>query len=192
LGGNTSTFNYVGLGTNFVGRVYIAGYALENDVVPGIVVYGSTGGLSLINNDYLFYPTDRDSDGVMYRVVLTSNRLIDVSILTNPRGEIAAVKNKGLLEVLNEWLKFAIEIASLVLEFLTVFTTYLKFFFWESLLLIIAMWIGLTAAISFGNGGNIFSALKKFFGYQKKLLDFMMSTFGWLVDMLNKMANIFK
>lgn len=190
LGGQVSNYHYVGL--QEIGRFYVAGYAVQNNTIPGLVVYGSTAGLSAIQNDYVFYQTSTSSDGVMYKIVLTSNKNIDVSILTNPRGEVASVKNKGLLEVLNDWVKLAIEFSQLILDFLWVFFTYLKFFFWDNLLMVIALYIALTGAVAVNQSRDIFAALRKFFGYQRTLYEFIIGLFNSLVDILNKMANTFK
>lgn len=190
LGGEVSNFHFVGL--QEIGRFYVAGYAVQNNTEPGIVLYGSTAGLSTIQNDYVFYQTSTASDGVMYKIVLTSNKPIDVSILTNPRGEVAAVNTKGLLEVLNDWVNLALSTSATYLSFLTTFYEVLKFFFWDNLVLTIALYIGLTGAMAFGTSKDIFAALKKFFNYQKKFYEFIIGLFNSLIDILNKIANIFK
>lgn len=190
LGGEVSNFHFVGL--QEIGRFYVAGYAVQNNTIPGLVVYGSTAGLSTIQNDYVFYQTSTSSDGVMYKIMLASNKPIDVSILTNPRGEVAAANTKGLLEVLNDWVNLALSTSATYLSFLTTFYEVLKFFFWDNLVLTIALYIGLTGAMAFGTSNDIFAALKKFFNYQKKFYEFIIGLFNSLIDILNKIANIFK
>ena len=195
LGGVTSTYEYYGI--EQMGRFYVAGYATNESTttgqtVPGIVLYGSSFGLSAMMSDYVFYETGTDSDGVIYAITLTSNKPIDVVVMTNPRGEVASAKTKTFLEVVNEWVVFATSIASFVYETVVTLLYWLKFFFWDNLGLTVALYICITAAVAFNQSKDVFAAIQKFFRYQRSLYEFILSLWKMLVELIGTFRGIFR
>jgi hypothetical protein len=193
LGGETSDYHFIGLSE--IGRFYVAGYAINDTPTPpisGLVMYGSGFGVSAIISDYVFYPTATDSDGVMYKIVLTSNRPVDVVVMTNPRGEVATAKSKGLLEVINEWVNFAIQIASTLWDIARFMEYWLRFFFWQNLIMTVALYIAITGAMAFNNSSDIFVGIGKFFKMQKNLYDFIIGSWKSLVDLVAQFRSIFR
>jgi hypothetical protein len=69
---------------------------------------------------------------------------------------------------------------------------WLKFFFVDNLLLVIALYIGITGAVAFNKKKNIFGALKEFFGYQRKLLEFIVLLWNILIQIAANIRGLFK
>jgi hypothetical protein len=193
LGGETSDYHYVGL--EEIGRFYVGGYAINETPAPpvsGLVMYGSSFGLSTITSDFVFYPTTLGSDGVMYKIELASNLPVDVVIMTNPRGEVAVAKSKGLLEVINDWVLLAIKFAGTLYDLAVQTFYWLKFFFWDNLILTLALYIALTGAIAFNQSKNVFAAIKKFFQYQRGIFNFIISMWEALINLISSFRGIFR
>jgi hypothetical protein len=193
LGGETSDYEY--FSNNHLGRFYVSGYAVNDTPtpnIPGFVIYGSTFGLSTIQNDFVFYPVASGSDGVMYKVQITSDKPIKIAIMTNPREQIAEAKSKSLLDQINEWVTFAIQIGGTIKDIGLQTFYWLKFFLWDNLIMTVALYIAITGAMAFGSTKDVFKAIKKFFGYQRALFEFILSMWQRLIDIIDRFRNIFR
>jgi hypothetical protein len=193
FGGVTSDYHYVGI--EEMGRFYVTGYAINDTAtpeVPGLVMFGSSYGASLLNSDLVFYPTNPGSDGVMYKVVITSNRPVDITIYTNPRGEVSTAISKSFIDTLNEWVNFALQIGATIYELVYQIFYWLKFFFWDNLLMTIAIYIALTGAIAMNQSKDVFAAIGKFFKYQKTLFEFIIGMWQKLIELIGTFRGIFR
>ena len=195
LGSITSRYEYVGV--EEMGRFYVTGYAINESLTtgldePGIVLYGSSWGLSALVSDYVFYPTGTGSDGVIYKIDLTSTKPIDVAVMTNPRGEVASAKSKTLFDLGNEWVTLALEIATTLKDLVVATFFWVRFFFWDNLLMTIALYIVMTAAVSFYGANDVFTGIRRFLKYQRTLFEFVLAMWYRIVEIVATFRGIFR
>jgi hypothetical protein len=69
---------------------------------------------------------------------------------------------------------------------------WIGFFFVTGIAMITALYIAITGAISFGSGKNIFTALKKFFKYQKAYVEFIIYLWSTLIQIASYIRGMFK
>lgn len=193
LGGASSIYTYTGL--EQIGRVYITGYA-KNETSPdvwqsGFVIYGSTAGLSTITNDYVFYPIT--GDPVIYKFQMTSNNPVTgIAIYTNPRDEVAAAASKSFLDLINEFVELATQMAETIAGVITSGFRWLKFFFIDNLGMTVSLYIAGSLAIAARTSrGNPIRVLKQFFKDQKALFTFIIDMWGRIVRLLADIRGIF-
>lgn len=194
LGGETSTYTY--FSNSHVGRVYITGYA-KNETSPdvwqsGFVIYGSTAGLSTITNDYVFYPIT--GDPVIYKFQMTSNNPVTgIAIYTNPRDEVAAAASKSFLDLINEFVELATQMAETIAVVITSGFRWLNFFFIENLGMTVSLYIAGSLAIAARTSrGNPIKVLRQFFKDQKAFFEFIIDMWGKIVQLLADIRGIFR
>jgi hypothetical protein len=101
-------------------------------------------------------------------------------------GNASANANGG------DFVSYILSLVWMFIGFITELASWLKFFFIDNLLLIVALYIALTGAMAFGTTKNIFQALKKFFNYQKKLIEFILSLWQYLISLAGWIRGLFK
>lgn len=196
LGGNTSQYDYIG--STAMGRVYITGYAhnqTEDGTITssGLVVFGGTFGLSTIQNDYVYYPVSEADDGVMYKISLTSNKPVNINVMTNPREDVAKAKNKDWLQLINEWVNLIISIADTVKTLVLSAIYWGKFFFIDNLTMTIAGYIMITGAFAAKAArGNISRFFSQWISNMLALFRFIMDIFKWIVEIISLVRGIFR
>lgn len=193
LGSETSSYSYTGF--QEIGRFYVSGYG-KNETSAGVwqsgfLVYGSTAGLSTITNDYVFYPIT--GDPVIYKFTMTSNNPVDVAIFTNPRNEVAQAASKSFLDVANEWVDYALSLATNIKNILISLAYWLKFFFIDNLGMTVALYLmGSLAIAARVSRGNPVRVLKQFFKDQKTLFEFIVTLYEKLVNIFGTFRGIFR
>ena len=194
LGSASSTYTYTGL--EQIGRAYITGYA-KNETSPdvwqsGFVIYGSTAGLSTITNDFVFYSIT--GDPVIYKFQMTSNNPVSgIAIMTNPREEVSAAASKSFVDLINEFVELAVQMAETIAGVITSGFRWLKFFFIDNLGMTVALYIAGSLAIAARTSrGNPIRVLKQFFKDQKALFTFIIEMWGRIVELLANIRGIFR
>jgi hypothetical protein len=132
-----------------------------------------------------FEVTDFDNN-LITGVDITSTDALDVVVLTAPYDIVrknADATSVGFLGVAGDWMNFAWQTATFMLGFFISVFAWIKFLFVDNLLLIVGLWIGVTMAYSALTSANIFVFYKRFFGYQRALLTFMMEMWNYLIMM---------
>lgn len=194
LGPESSSYTYVGL--QEIGRIYISGYA-KNETEPGVysdpgfVVFGSTAGLSLINNDFVYYQVT--GDPIIYKLSLTSTDPISVAVYTNPRNVVAGVVSKSFFDVANDWVEYALSIGATILEVSQTAFKWIKFFFIDHLDVTVGLYLAGSLAFSARTcRGNPIRMLRQFFKDQVGLFRFILDLWGKLIEIIANFRGIFR
>jgi len=194
LGGETSSYTYVGL--QEIGRFYVSGYA-KNETDPGVfgnsgfVLFGSTAGASLINNDYVFYEVA--GDPVIYKLSVTSTDPITVGVYTNPREEVAAAVSKSVFDIAGEWVDFALSLGDTILNVAISAFKWIKFFFIDHLEMTVALYLAATLAFAARTcRGNPIKMGRQFVKDQQNLFEFILGLWGKLIEIIASFRGIFR
>jgi len=185
-------YDYIGL--QEIGRIDIVGYARNwtsnTQYTTGFIVYDSVFGVSE-RRAMAYYPVAALSDNVIYKFQLTSSKPVAVAYYTNTRENVGKASTLTPIEVGNEWISLALKYSGSVLAFIAGVFWILKFFFIDNLLLIIALWISVSMAYAAISSANIFIFYKKFFGLQRALVDFIITLWRVLWEIINYLVQIF-
>lgn len=188
--GTTKEYSY--LDTNPEFDYFLSGYARGQETnATGIIVYNAGYG-SFDNDLAIFKSVPNLAANLIYRVDISSDAPFDADISYGSSDQVASTVSKTTLDVLWEWINFAISLGSLVLGFAGSILYLLKFFFIDNLLLIIALWLSVTMAYSAISSKNIFGFYKKFLGLQRTLFEFIVAVWTVLIDVISKFVSIFK
>jgi hypothetical protein len=76
--------------------------------------------------------------------------------------------------------------------FIKVLFYWIGFFFVTGIVMITALYIAITGAMSFGTTKNIFTALRKFFKYQRAYVEFIIYLWGTLIQIASYVRGLFK
>jgi hypothetical protein len=194
FGPESSSYTYVGL--QEMGRFYVSGYA-KNETEPGVysdpgfVVFGSTAGLSFINNDFVYYQVT--GDPVIYKLEIGSNAPVDVAVYTNPRDEVATAASKSFFDIANEWVEYALSIGGTIYDVVTSAFKWIRFFFIDHLAMTVALYIAGSLAFSArACRGNPIRMLRQFFKDQVGLFHFILDLWGKLIEIISSFRSIFR
>lgn len=189
--GVTKQYNY--LDTNPSWDYYLSGYARNNDDnTTGLIVYNAGYG-SFDNDLAVFKVMPNIAVNLIYRVDLSSDAPFDVDITYGSKSDVASSVSKSMLDIAWEWINFAIGLSVTVFGFVLLLAGLIKFFFIDNLLLVIALWFGVTMAYSaISTGGNIFKFYTKFLRYQRTLLGFMVELWNYLIQIISSFRGIFR
>lgn len=197
LGSQVSDYTF--FGNNHVGRFYVTGYAKNKTssttAIPGIIVWGGSFGLNTVGDgkDYVFYPTTGSSDSVINKIVITSNKEVNVAIYSKARDALVQDTGKSWLDVLNEWIALGIQLANTIKDFVTSVYQWLKFFFVDNLTMTIALYLTGTLAFAARSfKGRPDRILRQWFSDQKKLYEFIIGLWQSLITIISWFAQIFK
>jgi len=181
IGSSVSNINYVGVQEQ--GRIDIVGYGRNEDTQERLFIIYDMGSL------LVHLPTDAMAytpvpSGVIYKFQLTSNKPITgVAWYTNTRENVDTASKTSLLDVVSEWANFLIQIKDTIFEVFWFFY-YLFEFIWDNLFLIIALWFACSGAYAFNKTKDVARATQTWFGYQKKLLDFILDLISKTVGLI--------
>lgn len=87
---------------------------------------------------------------------------------------------------------YVLSLVWMFIGFIKVLVYWLTFFFITGIVMITALYIAITGAISFGSGRNIFTALRKFFKYQKAYVEFIVYLWVTLISIASYIRSLFK
>ena len=117
-------------------------------------------------------------------VTTASAKDVEAQVAANPIKE--AVRQAG------DWISFAIQIGATIYDLGTTTFYWLKFFFWDNIILTIALYIALTGAIALNQSKDIFAAIGKFFKYQRTLFEFIIGMWQKLIELIAAFRGIFR
>lgn len=184
--------SYSYLDTNPEFDYYLSGYARSNENnETGLIVYhAGYGGFD--DNLAVFKAVPNLAGNLIYRVDLSCDTEFDVDITYGTSSDVAFTVSKSILDVVGDWVNLAISLGATLLGFVLMLIGLIKFFFVDNLLLIIALWIGVTMAYSATSSRNIFQFYTKFFRYQRALLDFVVQIWNYLIQIISAFRGIFR
>lgn len=190
LGGYTNEYTFIDAQYE---DFMLSGYGKANNdsAVTGFLAYSDDYG-ALDNNLAVFYPVTNISLNTIYRVTSTGTAPYDMIVTDGTPSEVAGGATKNVLDILWEWINLAISLAAFVLGFVLSIFGLLKFFFVDNLLLIVALWIGVTMAYAAISTRNIWGFYTKFFKLQRSLFQFITEMWKILIDVVSSFVSIFK
>jgi hypothetical protein len=172
----------------------ITGYAYEtgNNTVTGFLVSSYDYGGFLGNDLAAFYPVNVINNNLIYRIDATGTDSFNMEIVEASQSTVSNAVSRSALDAFNDWVNFSIGIASQLMGFVLMLFGIIKFFFIDNILLVIALWIGVTMAYSAISSKDIFGFYKKFFKFQRTLLDFIVGLWNTLVQIIAAFRGIFR
>jgi len=192
---STDVQGYSYRGAQEFGRVDIVGYGrnwtTSTTYDTGFIIYDSVFGVSE-RRIMAFYPVTSLSDNIIYKFRIDATKPVAIGWYTNTRANVGKAATTTVLEATNEWITMVLSWVSTIKEFAIQTFYWLKFFLWDNLVLTIVLYIGITGAVAFNQSKDIFAALKKFFGYQRGLYNFILSMWQALIDIVATFRGIFR
>lgn len=190
LEGVTKQYNY--LDTNPEYDYFLSGYAKNiSNEAPGIIVYNAGYG-SFDNDLAIFYEVGSASSSLIYRFEISCPDEFDIDITYAEVSAVAAAADKSWMDIGYDWMMLGIGIATALYTFVVVLFDWIYFFFVENLVMIVALYLALTMAFAAHSSRNIFQFFSKFFGYQRKLFDFVIGLWRVLVEIVSTFRAIFR
>jgi len=190
IGSNSSTRSFVD--TGLLKKWEIVGYAREQTddgktlVSSGFAITDvSAGGFQTGFMAYEPVSSVQPIEGISF----TSTKPVWVDIGTSNREEIQKGISKTAIDEMNEWLTLILNIGGTIYEYATGLLYLIQFIFIENFWLMVSLYIALTAAISFGQTRDVFKAIRKFIGYQKAFIEFLITLYNALIDAITKMLS---
>ena len=174
--------------------IALSGYAKSNEETPqtGFIAYSREYG-SLDNDLAVFYPVSNISRNTIYRITATSSKPFDITITDGTPSEVAGNADKSILDIAWEWINFGIALSGQVFEAVKGILGFIKFFFIDNLVLIIALWIVVPMAYcAMKCRGDVFRFYKQFFGLQKKMVEFIIWIWNSLISIISQFRSIFR
>jgi hypothetical protein len=180
-----------------------AGYAraadsldLLNTTAPGgFLVYSLNYG-SLDNDLAVFYEVDQPTLDTIYRIDASCDKPFDMFVTMGSPADVS--KGAGvnpILAAINEgskWVNYALTLGSFLFGMLLGLFGWLKFFFIDNLLMVVALYLSITMAYAAATSRNIFQFFQRFFRYQRSLFEFMIGLWRVLVEIVSSFRGIFR
>lgn len=191
LGGDSMTYTYID--TQPFYDFNLAGYArdADNSSRNGFLIYSLNYG-ALDNNLAAFYEVANPGQNTIYKITATGTKNFDMYITDANPADVSAGASKSIVDVIADWINFAIGIAFLVYDVVTGLFYWLKFFFVDNLGMTIALYLSISMAYSASTSKNIFQFFKKFFSDQRKLFEFILGLWRLLVEVVATFRGIFR
>lgn len=185
LDGDTSSTTYTLTGS--VMPLYLLLWNADNQT-SGVrklkLGYGQVEG---VWNDYAEADIEKLT---IQKVFFNSDQIVDVDYELIDSSEALAILTSEREQSI---IDFALEILPALLGFVISLLVWIKFLFVDNLLLVVALWIAVTMAYSaISSRGNIFVFYKKFFRYQRTLLDFIVQLWNYLIQIISSFRGIFR
>lgn len=189
--------SYTFFDTNPVYDFDITGYASNGSEFVGFAVYSEDYGKPILGNDLIVgYIVPDITHNLIYKIEFSSPKPFTLVYTSANKEDIVKRIITGTSVGVLEEIKKLIDLAWMIwdtLYYLFVETYYwIKFFFWDNLLLTVALYIGITGAIAFNQSRDIWKALSKFFNYQKKLFEFVLGMWTALINLIGTFRGIFR
>jgi hypothetical protein len=195
IGGDSQTRNFIDAHSS-PEQAKITGYARDTDA--GTVGFGIwDAGVGLWSDQIAYYSVPNSTNRLISSVTITGDKPFKVTLGYGTAAYIASANNKSALDVLNDWIQLAISLAATIIGVITGIIWYLKFFFVDNGLLIIALYLAVSMAYSAmssvsAKGFDVFRFMKKFIGFQQSLYRFIIDMWTQLVTIVSWFAQIFK
>ena len=177
-----------------VGKIDIVAYARnwtsDKEYTQGFLIFDTVAGLPEGHSAY--YQVANATNSIVYKFHVAATSPVKVTYLYNTRAKIVAGTGSGNpLNIISEWIELASKFAKSAIDFIWGVFWIIKFFFIDNLLLIIVLWISVSMAYAAISSANIFIFYKKFFGLQRALVDFIISLWRILWEIVNYGVQIF-
>ena len=185
IGSSVSNHYYVG--AQEVGRLDIVGYGRNEDTQERVFIIYDLAALPipfhLPGDAMAFTPVPY---GVIYKFNIVSNKpMTSVNYYTNTRENVEKASNTSLFDVVTEWWNIINQIKDTVIRVFWFF--YYGFqFFWDNIILIMALYLAITGAMAANGSKDIFTAIAKFFRYQQKLLEFLLNFIDRMISFISR------
>lgn len=191
LGGDSKTYSYIDTQPYY--DFNLAGYAKDatDNNITGFLVYSLNYG-ALDNDLAAFYQVDNIGLNTIYRIDATGTKPFDMFITSAAPDVVAGGASKSILETAQEWINFAIGLASFALGFVMGLFSWIKFFFIDNLVMTISLYLAITMAYAAATSKNIFMFYRKFFNDQRKLFEFIFGLWRVLIEIISSFRGIFR
>jgi len=193
IGGTASGYEYTGL--QEIGRIDIVGYAKnktgEDSYENGLIIYDSVFGISDMKA-VVFYPISSSTVSTVYKVSWTSNNPVYANAYVNTREAVTEAASKSVLDVISEWVTFAVGMAVTVKDVAISAFYWIKFFFFDNLGMTVALYISISLAYSACTARNVFQFFRNFINFQRKLFEFILSLWHLLISIVETFRSIFR
>lgn len=189
LEGVTKQYDYIDLNPEY--DYYLSGYAKNITTgEQGIIVYNAGYG-SFDNDLAIFYKTGNLASNLIYRFDITCDEAFDIDITYAGTEAVAAAADKNWLEIAYEWMALGVSIAGALYDVVILFFTWL-IFIKDNWVLIVALFITVSAAFYFNTSKNIFVAIKRYFNSMRGLFEFFIGLWRWLIGIIAEFRSIFR
>jgi hypothetical protein len=175
----------------------IAGYATNGSAMVGFAVYSRDYNSLILGNDLAVGKIIPDiTHNLIYKIHFTGNKPFSITYTSAPYQNIVdriiPGTEGGILAEIQRILDLAWMIWVTLYTVLVELFYWLKFLFWDNLVLTIALYIGITGAVAFNQSRDIFAAIKKFFQYQRGIFEFILSLWTVLINLIATFRGIFR
>ena len=187
--GVTKQYSYIDTVPDY--DYYLAGYATSSDNETGLIVYNAGYG-SFDNDLAVFKAISNPASNLIYRVDMSSDTTFDADISYGTTADVASSVSKDFIGVAADWVAYALQLAGVVLGFLVMLFTIIKFFFIDNLLLTVALYLSVSMAYAAISSKDIFGFYKKFIGFQRAMIAFMVELWNYFVAILSSFRGIFR
>jgi hypothetical protein len=190
INGATDSYTYFDLNQFY--DIEVTGYArLSNNTdITGFLISSDAYGIG--DNDLAsFFAVPNIQRNLIYKLEVTGTQPFKIEVVDAPTSDVAENVSHSPLEGLNNWLNYAMSVSGSVFGFITALFWIIKFFFIDNLLLVIALYLGVTMAYSAISTRDIWGFYKKFFRLQRSMLDFVVALWTTLVQIIGTMVQTF-
>jgi hypothetical protein len=207
LGGMTRTESFIdaqAAGYSLTKHVQFSSYGMNMSSDPpetGFTLYER--GFGIWSGEIVFFPVADITQNMITGITITSTKPISIAVEKSKKDILATTlsqtASQSIADKLGEtsdnvkrWIDFAVQIGNTLFELAIQLLYWLKFFLYDNFVMTVALYIAITGAMAFAGTKDVFKAIKKFFGYQRSLFEFMLSMWQRLVDLIDRFRNIFR
>lgn len=196
IGSSTDSRSFID--TGLLRKWEIVGYAREESdngtvVSTGYAVYDVSLGIGNIGfqSGFIAYEPVASLQPIE-SISFTADQPVWIFIGTADRDQIQSGISKTALDIVNEWVAFAVSMGTFVLDLVIALFYWLKFFFVDNLVMTVALYISITMAYAACTSKNIFHFFRKFLNDQRKLFEFLLGLWTTLINILGTFRGIFR
>lgn len=157
----------------------------------GYLLTDHADGFFAIEGKSTFYAVDIQAYPIT-RIEVNANQDITVDVFHLPYDDFVSATDASVLQRIMEFLGYLYAIAAAVPVICMEVFYWFKFIFIDNIGLTIALYLAVTMAWSVANSRDIFTFLRKFFGLQRTLMDFMLGLVGSIVGTLRNIIDAIK
>lgn len=191
LGGNSSEYSYFDV--NYFYDIDLAGYAREANNTDNAGFILSSDAYGLLDNDLAaFYPVDNIQRNLIYKIEATGTAPFTIEIIDQQPADLAEGVSRTPLQTITEWVNFALGLGIMLYEIVSGLFAWLRFFFIDNLLMTVSLYLAITMAYAAATSKNIFKFFGKFFNDQRKLFEFILGLWRFLIEIISQFRGIFR
>lgn len=146
-----------------------------------------------ISRELVFYEVPNLRNNLVYGIVLTSTQPVDIWVFTAETGYLSERVSKTYVDSLFEFGQGTLDIGFTIMAIVQQVMYWIKFIFFDNLVLTVALYFAVTMAYSaMRSGGDMSKFYTKFFRLQKTLLSFLMEILDKVVNIMTSLINALK